>query len=319
MIRFPKNKKIIIITHHNADIDAITSSTALLFGFGQKDIRARIGVANSVAKQARSILDYANIRVDINPDLENYDVIFVLDVAVPEQLYPMKIPENKEVIVIDHHENTKIRGTEELISPRRKATCELVLKVLKDNNVKITRKIANLLLAGIISDTNHFKFADKVTFKLAAELLNYKADLSFVFDLIHNPPEFSERLAKLKGVRDLDIYRVKNYLIVFSEVGEFEAAIARGIIALGADIGIVFTEKERELRVSARANSRIVKTENLNLGQEIFSKINQIVSGSGGGHDAAGSLNTPDKDKKDEIKKFILERLEEKLGELKRI
>ncbi|MCK4429171.1 MAG: DHH family phosphoesterase [Candidatus Aenigmarchaeota archaeon] len=319
MIKFPEYRKIILLTHHNADIDAICSSTALLYGLEQKNIRAKIGVANSVAKQAKSVLEYAGTKVIINPTLENYDVIFVLDTAVPEQLEPMKLPKDKEIIVIDHHENTKIKGTEELIAPRRKATCELILKVLKDNDVRITKKIANLLLAGIISDTNHFKFADNVTFKLVSELLTYHADLSFVFDLIHNPPEFKERLAKLKGIRNLEIYRTNNCLIAALEVKEFEAAVARGAIALGADISIVFAEMESELRVSARANARIVRDANLNLGQEIFSKIGDIAAGSGGGHDAAGSLNTPDKDKKKEIRKFIFEKLEEKIGKLEKV
>ncbi len=319
MISFPKGKKIAILVHHNADIDAIGSATALLFGFRQKNIRATIGVPNSVARQARKLLIYSESKVKINLNLEDYDVLFILDTPVLEQLYPIKIPKGKEIYVIDHHENTRIRGTEEYISPRRKATCEMLLKVLKDNNVRINKKIADLLLAGIVSDTNHFIFGDKITFKIVVELLNYKADLRFVLNLVNNPPKISERFAKLKGSENLEIYRSKNYLIVFSEVQSHEAAVARGLLSLGADVSIVFIEKENELRISARANKRIVSSKNLNLSRDIFSKLREISGGGGGGHDAAGSLNTPEKDKKEEIKKFIFERLEEKLEKLEKV
>ena len=319
MIYFPRGKKIAILTHHNADIDAVGSATALLLGFGQKNIRATIGVSNSIARQAKKLLLYSGCDIKINPDLKDFDVIFILDTAVPEQLAPIKIPGDKEIYVIDHHENTRIKGTEEYISPRRKATCEMMLKVLKDNNVKINKKIADLLLAGIVSDTNHFILADKITFKLVVELLNYKADLRFVLNLVNNPPEVSERLAKLKGSKNLEIYKYKEYIIVFSEVQSHEAAVARGLLSLGADVSVVFTEKEDELRVSARANRIIVSRENLNLGQDIFSKLKEISGGNGGGHDAAGSLNTPHKEKKPDIKKFIFERLEEKLGKLEKV
>lgn len=319
MIRFPKGKKIAILVHHNADIDAIASATALLLGFGQKNIRAGIGIPNSIARQAKKLLVYSGCNIKINPDLNNFDVVFILDTAVPEQLHPIKIPIDKEIYVIDHHENTRIIGTEEYISPRRKATCEMILKVLKDNNVRIDKKIANLLLAGIVSDTNHFRLADKVTFKLVVELLNYNADLKFVLDLVNNPPEFSERLTKLKGSKNLEIYRYKDYLIVFSEVHNHEAAVARGLVSLGADVSVVFTEKKDELRVSARASRTIISKENLNLGQNIFSKLKEVSGGNGGGHDAAGSLNTYHKERKSNIKKFIFEKLEENLGKLEKI
>ena len=316
MIKFPKGKKIIIVTHHNADIDAVSSSTALLLGLQQKKIFAEIGVPNSVAKQSKGVLKYSGCKIKINPNLEEYEVIFVLDTGVPEQLLPMKIPKDKEVYVIDHHENVKITGIKNYISPRRKATCELILKVLKDNNVRINKKIANLLLAGIVSDTNHFKFADKVTFKLVVELLNYKADLGLVYDLVHNPPDFSERFSKLRACKNLEIYRSGEYLIVFSEIDNYEAAVARGLLTLGANVSVVFTEREDELRVSARADMRTIREKNLNLGQEIFSKLANIAGGNGGGHNAAGSLNTPNKDRKEKIKEFILKKLEEKFGKL---
>lgn len=319
MIAFPRGKSVAIVTHHNADIDAICSATSLFLGLGQKKIKATIGVPNSVARQAKKLLEYSGCEVKINLDLSKFDTIFVLDTAVPEQLMPIRIPGGKEVFVIDHHENNTIRGTEEYISPRRKATCEMLLKVLKDNNVRIDRKIANLLLAGIVSDTNHFKFADKLTFRLVVELLNYKAELKLILDMVHNPPEYDERLAKLKSTRNLEIYKVKEYLIVFSEVPSYEAAVARGFLAIGANVAVVFMEDDNELRVSSRATRDIVVDENLNLGQDIFSKIREVAGGNGGGHDAAGSLNTEHKERKKEIKEFILKKLEEKLGKLEKI
>ena len=319
MIKFPRGKKTIIITHHNADIDAVSSSAALFLGLKQKNIIAEIGVPNSIAKQSRQVLWYSGCEIKINPSLKEYEAIFILDTGVPEQLAPLKVPTDKTIFIIDHHENLRLKGDYEYVSPRRKATCELILKVLKDNNVKIDKRIATLLLAGIVSDTNHFKFADRVTFKLVSELLRYKADLSLVYELVYNPPEFPERLSKLKGYKNLEIYQKDEYLIAFSEVDNHEAAVARGLLSLGANISVVFTEREDELRVSSRADIKTINRQKINLGQDIFSKLEYIAGGNGGGHDAAGSLNTPNKDKKKEIKEFILKKLEEKFGRLEKI
>ncbi len=315
MIKFPrKGKKVLILTHHNADIDAICASLALYFGFGQKGIKAEIGIPKSVSRQAKNILDKFNKEVIINPDPTKYDCIFLLDASIPEQIYPVKLDSSMDISIIDHHENKKIKGRQEFVSPRRKATCELMIKVLRDNKVLITKDIANLLLAGIISDTNHFKLADITTFKLVIQLIKYGASLSYAFSLTYNPPDFNERIAKLKGAKVSKLYLIGDILVSFSYVDSHEAAVARGLLGLGADIANVICKRENELRISARANPRLVQELNLNLAKDIFEYIGEFIGGSGGGHDAAGSANSNKPELAEKAEEEILKKLEEKLG-----
>ncbi len=70
-----------------------------------------------------------------------------------------------------------------------------------------------------------------------------------------------------------------DYLIAFSEVENHEVAVARGLLSLGANISVVFSEREDELRVSARADMRTIKKKEMNLGQGIFSKLKEISGG----------------------------------------
>ena len=293
--------KTLILTHHNADIDAIGSSLALSLS-----IKSDVGVSESFSRATKNLAKGFDIK--INPDCNKYDNIILLDTSVLEQLKGVK--NIRADIVIDHHPKGSL--TEEAVSwvdEKKKSASQMVLWILKEMKIKLTKKQANLLLAGIIADTAHLRMADLETFKDIVFLLENSADFQKTLENISVPPDESEKIACVKAAKRIENYKSGNLLISFSESSSHEAAIARSLLRLGADISVVFTKKKDELRISSRGKNHILNY-GINL-SEIFKDVGNLIEGNGGGHDLAGSANGKNKDTEGP-KKLILKYISEK-------
>ncbi len=309
-----KGKKILILTHHNADIDAVCSSMALFYALGKLHIQSRMGIPKSISRQGKKLLSSQRLRADLNPDVTKYDTVFLLDTAVPEQIKPVKIKKAKELIIIDHHETSKLDADQKRIDTKKKSTCNLLLEILKENKIKVTKRMAKLMLAGIVADTKHLRLAELNTFKDIVYLMETGAKLSRVMSLVSVPPDYSEKVAKLKAITNTHVYKGGRWLIATCNVKSHEAAVARGLLKLGADVSIVAAKKRKEIRISGRANTAVLGKNNMNLARDVFSEVGELIGGSGGGHDAAGSANGPDVEKLDESVNRCLQLVSNKLG-----
>ena len=94
-----KNKKILILTHHNADIDAMSSIISLHLGLKQKGIKTFLGVSQSISRPAKKISK--DFEINKNPDCKDYDYIILVETSVPEQL--KGVSNLRADIIIDHH------------------------------------------------------------------------------------------------------------------------------------------------------------------------------------------------------------------------
>lgn len=306
-------KKVLVLTHHNADLDAIASAIALAEGLKQLKTEASIGVAESVSKAAQNISKDYNIM--INPDCKDYDKIILVETSVPEQLRGVK--NLRADIVIDHHPKGKL--TEKavcFIDEKATSSSEMIYNILKELKCEIDKNLAKVIVAGIIADTAYLRLANKETFKTLLELLEKGFEYSDVLKLMEIPKEASENIAVLKAAKRMELYKFGDLITAFSVLSSHEAAACRGLIKLGADVAVVFAKKEDELRISSRAKEKILDYK-LDL-SEVFKEVGKMIEGSGGGHNLAGSANGKPKNT-EEVKKFILKKLTEKLGDYKEI
>ncbi|MCD6477291.1 MAG: DHH family phosphoesterase [Candidatus Aenigmarchaeota archaeon] len=302
------NEKTLIITHHNADIDAISSAIALYLGLKQLKIPVSIGVSESISRPAKKIANDYNILID--PDCSKFKNIILVDTSVSEQLKTIK--NLRADIIIDHHpKGDLVNNNISLIDPNKKSCSELIYALLKKLKININKKIAKIILAGMVADTAHLKLAEKEQFKVILELLETGVMFSDVLKLLETPQDVSEVIAGLKAIKNSNLYKIGDLLISFSKIGSHEAYSCRLFIKYGVDIAIVFAIKKNELRISSRGKKRI-----LDLGislSEIFKEIGHIIDGSGGGHDLAGSANGKSKNI-EEVEKFILNTISKKLN-----
>lgn len=308
-----KGGKVLVLTHHNADIDAAASAIALAEGLKCIGAETSIGVAESVSRAAQKFAEGFSILID--PDCRQFDFVILVDTSVPEQLASVR--NLRADFVIDHHPHGKLaEKAVSYIDENAKSSAQLVYAVLKEMNVEIGEKPAKIISAGIVADTAHFRHADSKVFSIMAELTQ-KTKFSDVLGLITTEEtDPSGRVAALKAASRMDIYKFDEILVALSNVVSHEAAACRGLLKLGADIAIVVAEKEREMRISSRAKEKIAE-KGLDL-SELFKEVGKFLEGSGGGHPLAGSANGKRKNR-DELRKLILRLLVKKLGQWKKL
>ncbi len=301
--------RVLVLAHHNADIDAVGASIALREYIGPD---ADLGVPDTVSKGARDLASKYNFIK--NPSLDPYDTLIVVDCPSTEQLGHVNVESfDGRLILIDHHTPGDLMGIADLslTDSEARSASELVYQLLREHG-KVNKEAANALICGTVADTSHLKLAGPEQFKYISDLLDISdKDYSDILSILSTPIDRSERIARLKAASRIKGYVIDDVLVVFSYVGSFEAASARSLLRLGSDIAIVFSRRDDEMRISGRCRRGI--TDILHLGEDIFSEIEDTLDGSAGGHDAAASGNGKNTDQ-EEIKSEILRKLEKAIG-----
>jgi nanoRNase/pAp phosphatase (c-di-AMP/oligoRNAs hydrolase) len=301
--------KILILSHHNADVDAVCSVIALHLILKKMGIDSKLGVSESISKTARKISHSYDFLID--PDCKEFDSVILVDSSVPEQL--ASVPNLHIEIVIDHHvPGELIKNSVSFIDENSKSSSQLIYKIAKKLGVEIDRSLAKILLAGIIYDSAHLRLADLETLEIVVDLLKKGVSMEEVVSEIKREVDVSEAMACLKAAKRLSVYKLGDLIIVFSHVVSHEAAACRALIRLGASISVVIAKKKQELRISSRGRHEILK-KNIDL-SEVFKRVGKAIGGSGGGHALAGSANGKNKKTLSFIINFIIREIERQVG-----
>jgi len=279
-------KKLLLLIHHHADVDAVASAIALQTVFNDAIICAPDGVSS----HGQKVADYNKIEI-IKESPDEWDgTVVALDSPNPEHCGP--VPKTKNLIVIDHH--TRIEGwakeAEIIHQPNKTSTAEIIIQVIKELGLDISKKCANVLLAAIYTDTGQFRHANNETFASASILCDNGAEPQEVITLLDSERPLIQKVTFLKAAQNMKWIQQGKWIIATSIVGSFESGSARHLIVLGADIAIVGSSKQNgEMRLSTRASNKIV-SKGFNL-TKILEKICEINEGSSGGHPGAAGYN----------------------------
>jgi phosphoesterase RecJ-like protein len=277
---------LLLIVHHHADVDSIVSAIGLNSVFENSTISASDGVSSHGQKVANII----DVKIMEKPPKTWDGTVIALDSPNPEHCGP--IPKANQIVVIDHH--TKIegwpKGTEIIHQPQRTSTAEIILDVIEELGLEITKKCATALLSGIYTDTGQFRHANRETFTAASKLAKAGADPQEVINILDSERPLIQKTTFLKAAQRMKWIQEGKWIIAQSIVGSFESGSARLLIVLGADIALVSSgNKKGEMRLSTRASNRIV-SQGFNL-TTILEKIVDMNGGSAGGHPGAAGYN----------------------------
>ena len=302
------NYSFMLLCHHNADPDSLGSAIAFSRYLTSMGLKNRIGVAQSVSSYAKRLLQFAE--VEKNPKVEE-EVIVIFDTSSLEQLEPIDLPKGKIVIVIDHHveKENPIKADIEIVDSSRTSTAEIVWDLFEYLGFRDEMSV-RAILAGIITDTANFRYANAKTFKTVSEILKmFEIQMGEIYNLVvpvtDENIDQAKRMAILKACQRMEIKKVKSYIIAISKVSSYESLACKTFLQLGADVAIVGSEKNG-VRISARAKEHLIK-KGLHLGK-IMEKVGPIIDGSGGGHSGAAGANG--KKNLDEAVKFLVKEIE---------
>ncbi len=296
-------RNVLYLCHRNADPDAISSSFALSRAFG-----GTIGAVDDLSRTGQALSEIINASVLINPPVEDYDLVVVVDTSVGTQLGG-RLPDS--YALVDHHlDEGLLEDALFYIQKPTKSTAEIVWTILKDNGKKADRKAALGLLAGMISDTGRFKRATPETFMAASEILEVGGfAYEDALEALSVPADISQRIAVLKAASRAEVMRQGEWLVACTAVNSFEGFAAMALVDLGADVAFVAGRhgKGDTVRISARCNREAARM-GLNLAK-LLGEVGKAHGGDGGGHRSAAALEASGK------RSFILDACRKKLAE----
>lgn len=286
--------RVLILSHQNADLDAICSSLALKEALAalNPNIEIQMGVPGGISKKAKGIAE--DSEVFINPSLE-VELLVILDSSTLEQISPLDsdIKKAKKIAVIDHHvphSETKDISDFYLVDESAASTAEIIYELIEDAGIDISDRSRFAILTGILADSALLKFATPKTIKTVSRLLDSGADYQKALDLIMLQEEdVSQKIACLKAAKRIEINREGDWILVTSKVNAFESRAANGLVSLGADCVFVGSTAKDSVKISARASQNFLRKTGINLGRDVVPRVGEFVGGSGGGHrEAAG-------------------------------
>lgn len=302
-----KYDNVLYLCHRNADPDAIGSGFALQQAFG-----GTLGVAEDLSKPGSTLSKAIGAEIILNPRIENYDFVVVVDASVRLQIGSVHL---NDYAVVDHHLDDGLLGEAKFhIQRQSSSTAEIVWRIIKESNIVPNRDMVLGLLVGMISDSGRFRRSTPQSFRVAAELLEtglVEYDEA-VAVLSRMPTEISQRIAVLKAASRVDVIRQDDWLIATTEINAFEGSAAMGLVDIGADVALAAGKHAGSIRVSGRASREAARA-----GLDLANVLRQIAKargGEGGGHRAAAAMEARGEPAEllDECRKKIVEILQRK-------
>lgn len=313
-----KVRLIYVVTHRLADVDAYCSAYASvqLFRALAKNSTVKVVFPEGLNGVARKVSKKFPIQIEDDPDFANADLIVIVDTNNPLLLAESMqeiVGSKARKILIDHHPLGKTKKFADVmfVDTKVSSASEIVYDLYRTNKISISKRVAQVLLLGIMADSQHLFLANGKTITAVSELYKKGASIETAKKILTREREFSERMARLKAASRISLYSANSFIVAFSRIGSFHASAAKALVDIGADLGVTVGGDGKESKASLRATQHFYKSSKLHLGIDVAAKI----SNSGGGHPTAASLSSKTLDE-NTLQRLLQEAIEAKLGKL---
>ncbi len=279
---------VLILAHHNADLDAVGSAIVLKRAFPWVDL----GAYRSISAPAKNLLSRLDMKMDVDPDVSGYSLVIIVDSSSPLQVSEGDVSGWPRYWVVDHHPDHNHWEGGIYVDQDRSACVEIALQMALLSGCGIDSVMAISGIAGIVADTGKFRFSKPGDFQSVGFLLEGSdVNMEVVLGIIEGDDYFdvSKKLAQLKALRRVRYERVGDQIVATSKVASFEAAAARALLVVGADVVFIGARKRDEIRISTRAKPHIIRS-GVHLGH-FMEMIGKETGNQGGGHEGAAGLN----------------------------
>lgn len=302
-----ESNSILLLTHETPDGDAIGS--VLAFYHFLLSINKTVDMVILDIPKIYEFLSGINNVVD-NVD-RDYDLGIVVDCASKERIGQNNdlFSKCKNTICIDHHISNTNYCDVNYVDGDISSCCQVIYSLFKDLNVTISKEIGEVLVSGILTDTNGFgnNNVDKNTFKIVSEIMEIGVNVHELYKKLLWTKTMSQYNLMKIGMDRLEFfcdgkiaftYILKDdFMKVGASLGEHEGIVDIGRNILGVEVSI-FIREDDGWTISLRSSGKYPVN-------DIANKFN------GGGHfmAAGGKVNGNLEDIKqcliDETKKVI--------------
>ncbi|MHA2407252.1 MAG: DHH family phosphoesterase [Candidatus Ranarchaeia archaeon] len=319
-IQSKKATNVLITSHENVDPDGLSASIAIAKWLeGTWKCRTTVSF-NSLNKLSANLVKKFKLKITHPPKPQQYDGVCVVDMSSINQVGNVQnlMPEHVPLsISIDHHhteEEKKDFFDFVLIDTEVSSTAEIVTQIFIEDKYTPPKIHATLLLVGLLYDSRRFLNSKPSVFPLVETLLSWGADYEMALSVLQSKMGRSEVIARIKAAQRMRRHEIGDFIVLTAKIGSFEASACRGLLDLGADIAIVYSEKPDSVRFSARSRRDVYNKTGLDLARDIMIPVGEIIGGAGGGHSIAAGANGKIKARQGINKaiKLITEKLKQK-------
>jgi bifunctional oligoribonuclease and PAP phosphatase NrnA len=310
-------QRVLVPTHQNVDADGLATPLALMHALKPLGIEIVPVVSDGKLPKSLEFLPGVKkaLRYGTHP-LPDFDLICMLDCSDKKRLGafyeddPTRVEGRYPIVNIDHHVTNDLYGVVNVVIPDAAATAEILAELLAHWKIKLTRTIAQCLLAGIYGDTLGLR-----TDSTRSRTMRTSADL---VDAGANPATITDALFRLKPRSTVCLWEhvLRNVgwegTLIWTEVNReiltlcgAEASEAEGIVNFlsgtdGSRAAAMIYQTDSGYRVSMRSLSDDVD-------------VAQIASvfGGGGHPRAAGCVVPGGEAERNEFLRRVAELLEE--------
>ena len=304
------NGSVFITGHVNPDGDALGAAFSLKLFLDSKNISADVNF--DITTKLPSNLNHLPYNLISENYQDNYDTAFVFDCGNSSRLgkFEKLVLGSKNIIVVDHHVDPSF-GDVQIIDSNAASTTQVLFRQFKNENIEISKDMANCLLTGLITDTGRFQYSNTTSevFNIASELLDAGANLSEISENIYGSIEFNALTLQSKVIERIVLKEEISFAhsIVFQndysdyQVEPEETDFLIDVVRLVKESNVALLLKEQKdgsFKGSLRSR-----------GDVNVQKIASIFDG--GGHIAASGFSSDEsteeilKKIEDEIRKFI--------------
>ena len=174
-------EKILITAHIHSDGDALGSTLAMWLALRQLGKDAQIYIDDELPSNLSFLPHFDAIKRPAKDEKFDADLLLVLDTSL-DRIGNIRKMTDAPVLNVDHHVTNNTEKEDLHLEPDAAATCEIVLDILHELDVKITPDMATCIYTGIATDTGFFNYSSTKarTFRAAAELVECGAKPNFV-------------------------------------------------------------------------------------------------------------------------------------------
>ena len=218
--RIEEAVNILVVSHHDPDGDALGSSLGLSLFLNS--IEKKTTVYNrDKCPEYLNFIDSSNLVNSIENISDDFDLILLLDLndfeRTGEDMSIYLKNTQTDIIVIDHHQNPKIKTNFSLIDANSSSTGILIYNLILSFGQPINNLIATLLLTTIITDTSSFRNSNtnSEALRVASELINLGANMQLINSSLLNERSLNQLLLEKEILLNHEFYSDIHTLISF--------------------------------------------------------------------------------------------------------
>lgn len=271
-------RKVVIVTHHKPDADALGSSLGLAGYLKKKGHAVQVITPSDYPEFLHwmpgneEVLIYDKTKeARIATSIADAEIIFCLDFSALNRIQDLtefvRSSAAKKVL-IDHHLEPEKFAEFDYWDDRAASTAGLVFNLIVDlgETDKIDANIANCLYAGLMTDTGGFRHSNTrhEEFKIASELVRLGANPTLVSKLIYDTNSL-ERLRLMGFVLSEKLKVLPEYQTAYmtlsadelkqfgSQTGDTEGFVNYGLSIKGIRLSVMIYERKDNVKLSLRS------------------------------------------------------------------